>query len=84
MVTLIFVAFGLGILVGLAALYTRTDLFKRFTDIKLKANNEYLTEEVKRLRAQVALYIGKDEQPLTATQLIANNEQYWKNKRATW
>lgn len=59
--TLIFIAFGLGTGFGLGGAYSYTDLLRKHADAKLTVDNNYLTEEVRRLRTQVALHIGKEE-----------------------
>lgn len=60
MPSLIIVTFLLGAGFGVAGTYTYRDLFRRLADARLKASNDYLTAEVTRLRAQVALHIGKE------------------------
>jgi hypothetical protein len=51
---------ALGFVLGLAFSYTIRDWLAKRTDIKLLTDNKYLREEVSRLRAQVALHIGRE------------------------
>lgn len=66
MMTGIVMAFGLGIGTTLAGVRSYNDLLKKHADAKLSIDNVYLQGEVKRLRAQVALHIAKDDYPLHA------------------
>lgn len=61
MVTVILIAFGLGIGTALAGVRSYSELMRRHADAKLTTDNAYLQSEVKRLRGQVALHIGKED-----------------------
>ncbi len=61
--SLIVVAFLLGVGTGLAGAHSYRDLRHKLSDAKLSTDNNYLHEEVKRLRAQVALHINPVASP---------------------
>lgn len=58
MIWIILSSFAMGAGVGVAGCYSYRDFMVIATNAKLAVENNHLTGEVKRLRAQVALHIG--------------------------